>query len=305
MNESQDGSPGAPPDLPMSGGLPRQTEFFKMTAGGNDFILIDNRTSAAAEHTAPEALGGFVRRVCTRALSVGADGVILLEKSARADVRLRFFNPDGRPTFCGNGARCGARLAYLQGIAPPRMTVETDLMTHRAEVRGAFVSFEMRDPQGFDDAVEIAVGSEHVPGVWVDTGVPHFVIFRTLGPEDPLEPLGRAIRSHPRFAPEGTNVDFVGSATPDGALAIRTFERGVERETLACGTGCVAAALAATAAGKARPPVLLRTRSGEAIRVRFEGDPRRASGVRLEGEARLVYVGHFTEEAVRGFTPAR
>jgi diaminopimelate epimerase len=279
---------------------PFDTEFYKMTAGGNDFILLDNRPGSLRSADLAE----FIRRICTRALSVGADGVIILERSPQADLRVRFFNPDGRPTFCGNGARCAARLAYLKGAAPARMRVETDVMVHRAEVSGSSVSFEMRDPQRFDDAVEAQVGGETIRGTFVDTGVPHFVVFRDVSPGESIEALGRALRAHARFAPAGANVDFV-QALDREPLAIRTYERGVEGETLACGTGCVAAAVAASAAGRAASPVLLRTRSGETIRVRFEGDARRARGVRLEGEARLVYVGQLSEEATRGFTPGR
>jgi diaminopimelate epimerase len=279
---------------------PFEHEFFKMSAGGNDFIVFDNRTGALR----PDGLKDVVRRLCTRALSVGADGLILLDKSKRADVRATFYNPDGGETFCGNGARCAARLAYLKGMAPARMKVETDIMVHRAEVKGAAVSFEMRDPKGFDDAIEVEALGEKIRGTFLDTGVPHLVVFRQIPSRDPIAPLGRALRSHKRFAPEGTNVNFV-HRVQGGNFVIRTFERGVEGETLACGTGCVAAALAAAAAGQAKPPVVMVTRSGEPIRVRFEGDPRSASGVRLEGDARLVYVGQLTGESIRGFTPAR
>jgi len=237
---------------------PAQTEFFKMSAAGNDFIVFDNRSSTLR----PESVPDLVRRLSTRALSVGADGVIVLESSKVAHVRASFFNPDGQATFCGNGARCAARLAYLQGIAPARMTVETSVMVHRAEVRGSSVTFEMRDPRGFEDGVEIAVDGGPVRGVLVDTGVPHFVVFREIPPKESIVPLGRALRSHPRFAPSGANVNFV-----------------------------------------AAPPVTLRARSGALLRVHFEGPPQNARGVRLEGEARLVYVGQLTEEALQGFQP--
>jgi diaminopimelate epimerase len=277
---------------------PPEMEFFKMSAAGNDFILFDDRPGGLKQ----DALPDLVRRICTRALSIGADGVILLGTSQTADVRATFFNPDGRPTFCGNGARCAARLAYLKGMAPARMTVETSIMVHHAEVKGSDVSFEMRDPQGFDDRVEVEAAGERIRGTFVDTGVPHFVVFRPFGPAASIDPLGRTLRSHPRFAPSGTNVDFVQPAA-GGALAIRTYERGVEGETLACGTGSVAAALAAAASGLAPSPVALRTRSGATLRVRFEGAPRQAKGVRLEGEARLVYVGQMGEEALQGFSP--
>ncbi len=218
------------------------------------------------------------------------------------NARAVFFNPDGRETFCGNGLRCAARLAYLNGVAPARMAIETSVMVHRAEVKGTQVSVELRDPRGFDDRVEVQAGGETLRGVFMDTGVPHFVVFRSMPVAESIDPLARVLRRHPRFEPSGTNVDFV-EQTPDGVLAIRTYERGVEGETLACGTGCVAAGVAAVALGRGTSPVTLRTRSGSLIRVRFEGPPARAGGVRLEGEARLIYVGQITAEAMQGFHP--
>jgi diaminopimelate epimerase len=277
---------------------PFTAEFFKMSAGGNDFILFDNRSGALRT----EDLPARVRALCARGTSVGADGVILLETSARADVRAAFFNPDGRPTFCGNGARCAARLAYLRGMAPARLRLESDVMIHRAEIGGTRVSLEMRDIRDLQENVEVACEGEVIRGTFMDTGVPHYVVFRDVPPSQPIDPLGRALRRHPRFAPAGTNVDFI-QAHPGGPLSIRTYERGVEGETLACGTGCVAAAVAAAIAGRARSPVTLRARSGAVLGVRFEGDPRRPTGVRLEGEARLVYVGHLTEEAAPAAAP--
>jgi diaminopimelate epimerase len=275
------------------------TEFFKMTAAGNDFILLDNRAGAVS----PDGLADLVRRLCTRALCVGADGVILLESSRRADIRARFFNPDGASTFCGNGARCAARLAYLNGLAPARMVVETDLGLHRAEVNGGEVSFEMRDPRGFEE-MTIEALARTWRGALVDTGVPHFVAIEERPPDGSISAAGSALRHHPRFAPDGANVNFVFPLAP-GSFSIRSYERGVEGETLACGTCCVAAALTLAATGRAQSPVALRTRAGSSIQVRFEGQPRRASGVRLEGEARLVYVGHLADEALHGFEPAR
>lgn len=276
--------------------MPMSTEFFKMSAAGNDFILFDNRNGGLAA----EGLDGFVRRLCTRSTSVGADGVVLLERSVRADVRVRFFNPDGGVTFCGNGGRCAARLAFLNGMAPARMVIESDRGFHRAEVQGADVSFEMPDPSGYEAGVEITTADRRWSGVVVDTGVPHFVLLLQNPLEGSIDAPGRAIRNHPRFGPAGVNVNFVHTST-EGAHSVRTFERGVEGETLACATGCVAAALTLVAAGRSRSPVSLTTRSGAVLVVRFEGEPHRASGVRVEGEARLVYVGHLADEAVRGF----
>ncbi len=195
-------------------------------------------------------------------------------------------------------------MAYLQGLAPAAMTIETDLMIHRAEVRGSEVSFEMRDPRGFEPDIEVEVLGERIRGIFVDTGVPHFVVFRPVPPDQPIDNVGRALRFHTRFGSEGANIDFV-EAYERGRLRIRTYERGVEGETLACGTGCVAAAVAAAATEGTPSPVSLLTRSGETIRVRYEGAPKQPTGIRLEGKARLVFVGQLTEESARGFRPAR
>ena len=279
---------------------PVPTEFFKMSAGGNDFIVLDNRSGGLRDGS----VGEIARHLCARALSVGGDGLVVLERSESAHLRVNFYNPDGKSTFCGNGGRCAARIAYLQGIAPPKMRIETDLMVHEAEVNGSDVSFEMRNPQGFETDITLDILGETIRGTFVDTGVPHFVVFRSVPPGQTIDNLGRALRFHSRFGSAGTNVDLVEAVEP-GRLRVRTYERGVEGETLACGTGCVAAALAAAAADGTGSPVSLLTRSGETIRVRYEGDPRRATGVRLEGKARLVYVGQLTEESARGFRPPR
>lgn len=276
---------------------PTQMEFFKMSAAGNDFIVFDNRPGVLK----PEGMGALLAGLCARGLSVGADGIVLLDKATEEDVRAQFFNPDGGPTFCGNGARCAARIAFLKGMAPARMKLQTERMTHRAEVRGDTVMLEMPNPRGLEENVEVEVDGRVMRGTLVDTGVPHFVVFQQIPREEPIEPLGWALRNHPRFAPAGVNVDFVGS-TDDAPLTMRTYERGVERETLACGTGGVAVAVAASAAGVARSPIAMRTHSGVTITVEFEGEAAVASGVRVTGEARLVYVGQLTEESVRDIT---
>jgi diaminopimelate epimerase len=276
---------------------PTQMEFFKMSAAGNDFIVFDNRPGTLK----PEGMRTLLAGLCARGLSVGADGIVLLDSATEGDVRAQFFNPDGEPTFCGNGARCAARMAYLKGMAPARMKLQTDRMMHRAEVCGDAVMLEMPDPGGLEENIEVEIDGRAIRGTLIDTGVPHFVVFQPIPREEPIEPLGWALRNHPRFAPAGVNVDFVGTAD-DGTLTVRTYERGVERETLACGTGCVAVAVAATASGKGRSPLAMRTHSGVTITVEFEGEAAAASGVRITGEARLVYVGQLTEESVRDVT---
>lgn len=276
--------------------MPLPAEFFKMSAAGNDFILFDGRAGTASGEESAE----LARRLCARALSVGADGLIVVERSERADIRATFYNPDGGLTFCGNGGRCAARLAFLQGMAPARMSVETIKGVLRADILGSDVSFEMPTPTGLEEAVSVETAGGVWNGLRVDTGVPHFVTFVDAPMRGAIGPIAIPLRRHPRFGPEGANVNFV-HAGESGEWVIRTFERGVEAETLACATGCTAAALALAIAGRARPPIALRTRSGRTITIRFEGDPRRAAGLRVEGEARLVFVGHLADEAVRGF----
>ncbi|HKQ97235.1 MAG TPA: diaminopimelate epimerase [Candidatus Polarisedimenticolia bacterium] len=277
--------------------MPLPTEFFKMSAAGNDFILFDGRSDAIPS----EAMPGFARQLCARALSVGADGVIVVERSTRADIRATFYNPDGGLTFCGNGGRCAARLAYLQGMAPARMTVETVEGILRADILEQDVSFEMPSPTNLQEGVVVEAAGRSWSGTFLDTGVPHFVTLVDRPMTGPIEPVAVELRRHRRFGAEGTNVNFVYVAEA-GGISIRSYERGVEAETLACATGCTAAALALAIAGRARAPVTLRTQSGASIAVRFEGDPRRAAGVRVEGEARLVFVGHLADEAVRGLS---
>jgi diaminopimelate epimerase len=161
----------------------------------------------------------------------------------------------------------------------------------------------MPDPHGFE-RIEVTALGRSWRGAFVDTGVPHFVAIEAGLPPGPIDAAGAALRSHPRFGPAGANVNFV-APRGEGGFAIRTFERGVEAETLACGTGSVAAALAIAAEGSVRPPIVLRTRSGADVAVRFEGPAERATGVRLEGEARLIYVAQLSDEALEGFLPGR
>lgn len=277
--------------------MPMPTEFFKMSAAGNDFILFDGRI----ETPSADALPGMARQLCQRALSIGADGLILVERSTRADIRATFYNPDGGLTFCGNGGRCAARLAYLQGMAPARMTVETMKGVLRADIQGDEVSFEMPAPSKLEENVVVEAAGRSFTGTFLDTGVPHFVTLVDRPLTGAIEPLAVEIRRHRRFGPDGTNVNFLHVAD-SGTFVIRSYERGVEAETLACATGCTAAALALAVAGRARPPIVLKTRSGAPITVRFEGDPRQAAGVRVEGEARLVFVGHLADEAARGLS---
>jgi len=267
--------------------------FTKMSGSGNDFILIDNRGGRVRQ----EASADFVTAVCRRKLSIGADGVIFIENARKADFRWRFYNSDGSlAEMCGNGARCAARFAWLKGIAGRRSRFETLAGTISAQVVGDRVRVKLTDPTDIAKDVAVDTGQERFVVDSLNTGVPHVVV--AVGDIESVDvvSLGRAIRNHERFAPAGTNVNFV-SIRPDGRMDIRTYERGVENETLACGTGAVAAALSAHLRGAARPPVTLVPRGGAELTVFFEPYENGFRNVLLEGDARVVYEGLITPEA--------
>jgi diaminopimelate epimerase len=221
--------------------------FSKMHGAGNDFIVIDDRAAAF-----PIDDKAFVRRIGSRRTGIGCDGILLLQSSEAADIRMRFINPDGgEQDMCGNGARCLARYAHERGGAPARMTIETGAGLVRAEAVENGICLELTDPSGL--RLDVPVGLAWTVD-FINTGVPHAVAWV----EDPeavdLPSVGRALRRHELFQPAGTNADFA-RVEADGSLSLRTYERGVEAETLACGTGAAAVAVLAAARGWVNLPV--------------------------------------------------
>jgi diaminopimelate epimerase len=268
-------------------------DFFKMSGSGNDFIVIDNRNRVVDETD----LADFITKVCRRKLSVGADGFILIEETDAVDFKWQFFNSDGsRAEMCGNGARCAARFAYLNGIAGPSMSFETAAGTVSAQVSDDLVKVQMPDPAELkmDYTLELKDGSVLISSV--NTGVPHVLIsVDAIDGVDVVE-LGREIRRHSVFAPAGTNVNFV-SFQKDGQIAIRTYERGVEDETLACGTGAIAAAIVTANKTRMKSPIKVLTRGGEYLTIYFQDKDGTYSDVYLEGDARIIYKGRLWEDA--------
>jgi diaminopimelate epimerase len=261
--------------------------FFKMHGGGNDFVLIDHRERFIPEAEQPQ----FVRRVCHRQLGAGADGLILLEDSPRADFRWRFYNADGsEPEMCGNGGRCAARLAVMHGIAPADLSFETLAGIIQAEVRDRRVKLLMTGVGEVSLNRAIPLEGETLTGHFLKVGVPHVAVPVADMESAPVTRWGRAIRFHPMFAPAGTNVNFIRVEGPQ-EVVIRTYERGVEDETLACGTGAVAAALIAARLGQVRSPVTVHTRGGEALTVFFTPQGEGFTEVFLEGDALVAYQG--------------
>lgn len=270
----------------MSGG----DVFFKMTGSGNDFVMLDGRWTGPVDWP-PER----IRRVCARGTGVGADGLVVLAPgSAPGAVRFLFYNPDGsRAPMCGNAAMCAARLAASLELAPAAgMLLETDAGPVRARcVPGTNDRSELLLPDVTDVRFpEIALedGEERIGFAVV--GVPHLVVaVRDLEALD-LPARGRALRFHAALAPGGANINFV--ASNGDAWAMRTYERGVEAETLACGTGAVACATILGSAGVAGLPWAVRTRSGTTLSV--AGELAGGAGIRqprLSGEARMVFRG--------------
>ena len=269
--------------------------FSKMSGCGNDFVLIDNRPKILD----PDRLGDFVLRVCAPKVSVGADGVILIEESPKADFRWRFFNSDGSEAeMCGNGGRCAARFAVLKGIAPDKLSFETLAGIIEAEVSGRRVKLQMVKPFGLklDFAVQIDGNSHSLH--FINTGVPHAVHFVPEASKVNVKDFGKKIRFHAHFQPAGTNANFV-QVSDRKSIKVRTYERGVEDETLACGTGAVASALISGAKGYVDSPVAVETSGGEILNIHFQKKGDGFDRVFLEGDTRLVYEGDLWEEAYK------
>lgn len=255
--------------------------FVKLSAAGNDFILIDNRRGRF-----PGSPEGLARKLCSRRVSVGADGLILVEKSRRADFSYRHFNADGSEVrMCGNGARAVCR--YVAGQKPGRNKIIFEIggVLHTAGIRPEDIELHLPAPTGFQAGPGTLGFPDLEEGGFLLVGVPHFVLFtRDLEAVD-VAGIGRSVRNHAIF-PQGANVNFV-QVTGRSDIRVRTFERGVEGETQACGTGTVAAALIAHMRRSVHPPVRVTTRGGPLI-VDWD-DPE--TGIRLTGDAKVVYRG--------------
>jgi diaminopimelate epimerase len=268
--------------------------FWKMHGAANDFILVDDRAQ-----TFPATDRAWLAQLMARRTGIGSEGLLLVQPSERADFRMRFFNPDGgEAEMCGNGARCIARFAYDRGVAPAHMQIETAAGTVRADLLGTRVRLHLPPPCAWQLDRRLTAEGRAWTYHFVNTGVPHAVVeVADLAAVD-VARVGAALRHHAAFAPRGTNVNFV-QITTDGAVRVRTFERGVEAETLACGTGMVACALIAGKLGRVRPPVRLRPASGDELEVNFALTADGAEAVTLLGPAEYVFQGELRYAAAR------
>ncbi|MFC1658109.1 diaminopimelate epimerase [Candidatus Omnitrophota bacterium] len=275
--------------------MKRELKFTKMVAAGNDFILIDNRSKSAQQANLKLSL--LAKNICNRKYGVGADGLLVLENSGRADFRMRIINPDGsEPKMCGNGIRCA--VFYSAGRSRSKsggmLNIETRAGNIHAVVNKGRVRFQITKPQNIKLGQTLKINKRAIKVNFINTGVPHVVIFTEGLDKIDVVSIGRQVRFHKRFLPEGTNVDFT-QVIDENNIKIRTYERGVEDETLACGTGTVAAALITGLylGSRACQTIDVRTQSRELLRVEFERINGGFKNVWLQGKAEIVYKGIF------------
>jgi len=261
-------------------------KFTKLSATGNDFILIDNR---AGQLTGDEH--DFFQQICRRRQSVGADGILLIENSDQYHFSLRYFNSDGHiGEMCGNGARAAAYYAYHHHLAPAEVQFEVLGVAYQASVNENGVKLTMPPPVEIKPYPGVAEEADFEEGGYLNVGVPHYVLFVPEVDKVAVETIGRKYRYHQAFQPWGTNTNFV-QVINHNTLKMRTYERGVEEETLACGTGTISAAILAWSQKKLKLPITVHARGGT-LRVDFDRD---MTKILLEGEVKIVYYGELYE----------
>lgn len=277
----------------MSTSPDKAITFYKMQGSGNDFILMDNRHLGLTTKVMPH----WAKALCTRAFGIGADGLIFIDKAPQGepvDYRWHFYNADGsRAEMCGNGSRCVARLAFELGIAGANQVFMTDAGPIQAQILepGGQIKVQLTQPQDLDLHIALPMDSgETLQAHFVNTGVPHTVVLTDSVKTVDVTGLGNTIRFHDHFAPAGTNVNFVQIEDRDHVL-LRTYERGVENETYACGTGASAVVYVAHALGKCSDHVCVTTSGREKLVVHLENQ-----NIFLQGDAIIVYTGNMNPE---------
>ncbi len=279
----------------------KKIEFYKLQASGNDFILLDNLK--VKNKPSATFYRKFAKKYCSRKLSVGADGLLVIEPSKKANFKMRIFNVDGSEAeMCGNGARSAGLWAFLaKGKKNVKFESEAGIIEAKVEGKGksARVKIKTSVPFGLKMDLPLKVSGRRMKVNFVNTGVPHTVIFVEGLEKINIDKIGRKVRFHKQFKPAGTNVNFVEIKSKN-SLSIRTYERGVEAETLACGTGAIASAIISwfklnpRLRARKAISIFVKTKSGDILEVTFDVG-RKVSNVWLEGEAYLVYKGEIKE----------
>jgi diaminopimelate epimerase len=264
--------------------------FTKMNGAGNDFVMVDNRSQKLSLSR------DQIAWICDRHRGVGADGLLLVEPEPQkaADFRMRYYNSDGgEADMCGNGARCFARFVQKIGGCSDQVSFQTLAGTIRAKFDGPRVTINLSEPKDLklNQKVELSTGETEIHSL--NTGVPHAILFVPDADKAMVGPLGSEIRYHKHFAPKGTNVNFVQLVAGNN-IRVRTYERGVEGETLACGTGVTASALITHALHKMSSPISVKVQGGDTLGVSFKFDNGRFTEVFLNGPADFTFEGEIS-----------
>lgn len=256
----------------------KKLKFTKMVGSGNDFIIIQGKPSGN--------LPKLAEKLCDRKFGIGADGVLLLDKCRGVDLNMRIFNADGSEAeMCGNGARCAA---FFSGKAKGRLRTAAGIIN--TEVQGNQVKIQLTAPKDIKLDIPLIVSGRLLKVNFINTGVPHVVVFVNDINNLDVKHIGCCIRNHPEFSPRGTNVDFVEEREKN-LIQVRTYERGVEDETLACGTGSTASALIFALKNNLDNLIKVKTQSGETLKVYFQNANGEFKKIWLEGSVRIVYKG--------------
>ncbi|MDR1522408.1 MAG: diaminopimelate epimerase [Endomicrobium sp.] len=266
-----------------------EINFSKLTAAGNDFVLIDNRNNIIPK----ENYQSLAKKLCDRKYSIGADGLILLENSQNKDFKMKYFNSDGScACMCGNGGRSVTKFAYDLGIVDSKMIFETDAGVVNAEVLAQDrVRLSLYAPKDLKQNIKLQVEGKTFNSDFINTGVPHVVIFVDDIESVDVFKYGRLIRHNKTFSPQGANVNFV-QVLEGNRLLVRTYERGVEDETLACGTGITASGIVSALKGFTKSPVSIVSRGGDELSVSFDVDSNlQINNVVLEGPTIISFKG--------------
>lgn len=265
--------------------------FTKMHGCGNDFILVDNRNMEIPHSQQPK----LAKKLCRRKFDIGGDGLIFIENPdlEQADFKWRFYNADGSEAeMCGNGGRCAALFAFVNNIAPKDLAFETIAGVIQASIiEDDRVKLQLTPPEDLAQGLKLDLQNNEAALDCLNTGVPHACCFVDDIELADVVGNGNEIRFHEKFSPNGTNVNFI-QVTGQNSISIRTYERGVEDETLACGTGAVAAAIISALNGFANSPVDVLTRGGDVLKIYFNIDGDRIKEVFMEGPAVMVCSGH-------------
>ncbi|UCH66637.1 MAG: diaminopimelate epimerase [Ignavibacterium sp.] len=274
----------------------KEVSFIKISGAGNDFIIIDKTQN-------PEFVlkNDVISQLCHRRNGIGADGIITISNADGYDFGMEYYNADGSTgTLCGNGARCAIKYAHTSN----RTNGDTvHFLSNESEYSGELltdgkIKFNLKPPKKLDKNRTVQFEGNEIQASFIHTGSPHIVIDISDLPDEDMRmsldnvdviTIGRKIRNEPEFAPSGTNVNFITMA--DDKIYIRTYERGVEDETLACGTGSVAAAIIAHKKFDLMPPVLLITKCGDELVVNFDMLASEFKNVSLTGPVEEIYKG--------------